>query len=68
MSRRVVRHGVLDSVWDTVPARFPPELHPHLRRYVETRNAANEARSALTMAKIPHRIEWWRIDEAVRGH
>jgi hypothetical protein len=59
-TRRVVRRRTLDAAWDRVLADFPPELHPHLRRYAE-------ARGELTMAEIPHKIEWWKIDKALAG-
>ncbi|MGB6454796.1 MAG: hypothetical protein WBH47_09940 [Streptosporangiaceae bacterium] len=67
MARTVVRRSALDKAWDMVLADFPVELHPHLRRYVETRNAANEARGALTLAKAGHGIEWYVIDRALTG-
>lgn len=42
-------------------------MRSHLRRYVEARRAVNEARDAVAMAKIPHRIEWYQIDLALAG-
>jgi hypothetical protein len=43
------------GVWDIALAELPPELHPAIRRYHETRNAANEARGDLAVAKAPLR-------------
>jgi hypothetical protein len=67
MARTVVRRGALDKAWDTVLADFPVEMWPAIRKYVETRRAANEARSELTMAKMPYRIEWYDIDRKLAG-
>jgi hypothetical protein len=47
----------MDSACATVLAGFPPQLRSNLRRYVEARRAVNEARDAVTMAKIPQRID-----------
>lgn len=65
--RRVVRRArpTIDRAWSTVLADFPPELHPAIRQYAEAMQAEFAARSALTTAKIPYHIEWYRIDQAV---
>jgi hypothetical protein len=52
---------------DAVLADFPVELRPHIRRYYEARNAANEACGPLRLAKVLHRIDWWKIDRALRA-
>lgn len=67
MARRVVRRGAVDSAWDTVLADFPPELHPYMRQYVETRRAHTDAKNALENAKVSHRIRWEAIDLALGG-
>ncbi len=64
-ARTVVRPGALDKAWDTVLADFPVQLRPHMRRYTESRRVLFEAKDALGLAKIPHRIDWDRIDTAL---
>jgi hypothetical protein len=36
-------------------------------KYVETRRAAQEAREALTLAKMGTGIEWYQIDRKLAG-
>jgi hypothetical protein len=57
----------MDSACATVLAGFPAQLHRNLRWYVEARRVLNEGRDAVTMAKIPQRIEWYQIDRALAG-
>lgn len=63
----MVRRAALDVAWETALSGFPVELHAYIRRYAEAREAANDARGALTVAKARHNVDWWKIDRALQG-
>jgi hypothetical protein len=67
-SRRVARHArpALDLAYEVALSDFPVELHEPIRRYHEARQAELEARGALTVAQARFRIDWWKIDLALR--
>lgn len=72
--RRVVRRArpALDDAWSTVLADLDPRLHAPIRQYIETMDAANEARGAADRAASALSIElsrcgvrWRTIDALV---
>lgn len=62
--RRVVRRrSTLDRAYSAVLGDMPDELREPVCNYIETMNAATEARSELTMALSKTKVRWADVNK-----